>query len=197
MERVGAAGAPAHVRDARASDERLIDTPRLTLEPQCARHAAEMFVVLSDPEIYRFENAPPASPEWLCECFIKLETRRSADGSEAWLNWVLRLRSGEAIGYVQATVDTQGQALIAYVLASPHWGRGLAQEAVQAMVAELAAQWQVHRLLAVFKRGNLRSRRLLEHLGFDAGTAAQRALHEVQDDEDLMQRALAATVAPP
>ena len=83
------------------------------------------------------------------------------------------------------------------MLASPHWGRGLAQEAVQAMVAKLAAQWQVHRLLAVFKRGNLRSRRLLEHLGFDAGTAAQRALHEVQDDEDLMQRALAATVAPP
>ena len=172
-----------------------IDTPRLTLEPQCARHAAEMFVVLSDPEIYRFENAPPASPEWLCECFIKLETRRSADGSEAWLNWVLRLRSGEAIGYVQATVGAQGQALIAYVLASPHWGRGLAQEAVRAMVAELAAQWRVHTLMAVFKRGNLRSRRLLERLGFDAGCAAQRVQFEVEDDEDLMQRVLATNVA--
>ena len=184
------------VRDARASDERVIDTPRLALEPQCARHAAEMFVVLSDAAIYRFENAPPASLEWLRERFIELETRRSADGRDAWLNWVLRLRSGGPIGYVQATVDAQGQALIAYVLASTYWGRGLAHEAVQAMVAELGSAWHVHTLLAVFKRDNLRSRRLLERLGFEAGSPAQRALHEVEDDEDLMQRALAATVAP-
>ena len=187
----------ACVRDARGSDERALTTPRLTLEPQRAGHAAEMFAVLSDPEIYRFENAPPASPAWLHERFTKLETRHSADGSEAWLNWVLRLRSGAPIGYVQATVDAQGQALIAYVLASAHWGQGLALEAVQAMRDELAAAWQVRRLLAVFKRGNLRSRRLLERLGFEAGSAAQRLRLEVGDNEDLMQRALATTVASP
>lgn len=197
MDHVSDAAAPACVREPRASDERVIETPRLALEPQRAGHASEMFAVLSDPEIYRFENEPPVSLEWLHERFTKLETRRSADGSEAWLNWVLRLRSGGPIGYVQATVDAQGRALIAYVLASPHWGQGLAREAVQAMQAELAAAWQVRRLLAVFKRGNLRSRRLLERLGFDAGSAAQRLQFEVEDDEDLMQRELATTVEGP
>lgn len=197
MDHVGGSDAPACVRDARASDERVIATPRLALEPQRAGHAAEMFALLSDAAIYRFENAPPASLAWLHERFSKLETRRSADGREAWLNWVLRLRTGGLIGYVQATVDAQGQALIAYVLASPHWGQGLAHEAVQAMLAELAGAWQVHRLLAVFKRGNLRSRRLLERLGFEAGSAAQRLQFEVEDDEDLMQRALATTVVGP
>jgi len=63
-------------------------------------------------------------------------------------------------------------------------------------VVELATQWQVHTLLAVFKRANLRSRRLLERLGFSAGSAAQCAAHEVGNDEDLMQCRLAATVAP-
>lgn len=44
--------------------------------------------------------------------------------------------------------------------------------------------------------GSLRARRLLERLGFSAGSAAQCAAHEVEDDEDLMQCRLAATVAP-
>ena len=70
----------------------------------------------------------------LRERFAKLETRRSGDGREQWLNWVLRRRSGELIGYVQATVRGDGQAFIAYVLGSAHWGQGLASEAVAAVL---------------------------------------------------------------
>ena len=40
---------------------RPLETPRLVLEPQVAAHADEMFIVLSDPAIYEFENAPPGS----------------------------------------------------------------------------------------------------------------------------------------
>ena len=46
------------------------------------------------------------------------------DGSEHWLNWVLRLASGEAIGYVQATVEPSGRAFVAYVLGKPMVGTG-------------------------------------------------------------------------
>jgi ribosomal-protein-alanine N-acetyltransferase len=35
----------------------------LTLEPQVAAHADAMFVVLSDPAIYAYENQPPKSVE--------------------------------------------------------------------------------------------------------------------------------------
>ena len=97
---------------------RTVLTPRLCLEPQIAAHADEMFAVLSDPAIYEFENAPPASVEWLRQRFTRLETRRSADGSEHWLNWVVRLPSSGLVGYVQATVSAGGNAAIAYELAS-------------------------------------------------------------------------------
>lgn len=167
---------------------RPIETPRLTLEPQCAAHADAMFIVLSDPAIYAYENAPPASLEWLRRRFAALEARRSPDGREQWLNWVLRLRSGELIGYVQATVGAEGRAFIAYELASAHWGRGLAHEAVEAMIDELAAQYDVRTLAAVFKRANTRSRRLLERLGFTPAEVAAEA-----PDEDMMQRELAPT----
>ena len=89
---------------------RVIETPTLTLEPQVAAHADEMFAVLCDPAIYEHESAPPPSIEWLRERYRRLETRCSADGREEWLNWVIRLPSCEPIGYVQATVHADGRA---------------------------------------------------------------------------------------
>jgi [ribosomal protein S5]-alanine N-acetyltransferase len=172
---------------------RALQTPRLQLEPQLALHAQDMFAVLSDPAIYEYENAPPASLEWLRERFTKLETRHSADASEQWLNWVLRQRGGGLIGYVQATVQADGQAFIAYELASAHWGRGLGSEAVAAMIDELEAAYGVHTLLAIFKRPNQRSRRLLDRLGFAAADAASLHGAELEPDEDLMRRQAAAT----
>ena len=171
---------------------RTLETARLTLEPQLAAHAPAMFVVLGDPAIYTFENAPPPSLDWLRERYTKLESRCSADGGEQWLNWVLRLRPGGLIGIVQATVGGDGRAFIAYELASAHWGRGLAREAVAAMIDELDSRYRVHTLVAVFKHANTRSRRLLERLGFTAAPAGSVA---ADDGEDSMQRPLGATVA--
>lgn len=167
---------------------RAIATPRLCLEPQLASHAEAMFVVLSDPAIYTYENAPPASLDWLRERYAKLETRRSADGSEQWLNWVLRLREGGLIGTVQATVEPTANAWIAYEVASAHWGRGLASEAVRAMIDELAAHYRVRRLRAMFKRANLRSLHLLERLHFKPASADDVARCDVPADENLLQR---------
>lgn len=165
---------------------RVIKTASLTLEPQVAAHAEEMFVVLSDPAIYEYENVPPPSLEWLRTRYAKLETRRSADGREQWLNWVIRLRGSELIGYVQATVREDGNAMIAYELASAYWGRGLARQAVVAMIAELCGRYQTRQLWAVLKRENHRSMRLLERLGFSLATPAQVAAHQVEPDEALM-----------
>lgn len=167
---------------------RALQTPRLQLEPQRAHHADEMFAVLADPAIYEYENAPPASLAWLRERFIRLETRHSADGREQWLNWVLRRHDAGLIGYVQATVRADGEAFIAYELASAHWGRGLGREAVAALIDELVAQYGVHTLLAIFKRANQRSRRLLEGLGFGPADAASARRTELDADEDLLQR---------
>ncbi len=161
---------------------------RLTLEPQVASHAEEMFAVLGDPAIYAYENEPPQSLEALRARFTKLESRLSPDGQEHWLNWVIRLPTGELIGYVQATVHADGRAAIAYVLSSPWWGRGLASEAVRAMIGELKARYPVRRLTAVFKRENQRSRRLLERLGFSLASPEEHVPCEVESGEMLMCR---------
>lgn len=180
---------------------RLLHSPRLQLEPQLQAHAQEMFGVLSDPALYRFENQPPASLDWLQERFARLESRLSGDGSEWWLNWVLRLKplptehAGALIGFVQASLhigaDGRPQAWVAYVLASAHWRQGLATEALAAMLDELAGPYGVQRALAVFKRNNLRSAWLLQRLGF--AVPAQSQLPPglaLEGDEDLLVRSL-------
>ena len=167
---------------------RRLETPRRALEPLVAAHAEAMFEVLSDPAIYAFENAPPASLQWLHERYAKLETRLSADGREQWLNWVLRVRGGALIGYVQATIEADASAWIAYESASAFWGRGLAGEAVQAMIDELASHYGVHTLRAMFKRANVRSLRLLQRLQFAPAPDEDAMRFDVPADEALMHR---------
>lgn len=172
---------------------RTLTTARLTLEPQTTAHADAMYAVLCDPALYAYENEPPVSREWLRTRFEKLETRASASGDEQWLNWVIRLPSSDLIGYVQATVAAGGTAYVAYVLSSAHWGRGLAREAVEAMIGELVDCYGVGRLLAVLKRENARSLRLLQRLGFSAAGVGAHAGQQVEPDEVLMYRDEAMT----
>ena len=179
---------------------RTLHSARLRLEPQTALHAPAMFKVLSDPAIYTYENQPPVSLDALTRRFARLEARQSPDGGEQWLNWVLRQRSdGELIGYVQATVQADGRALVAYELASRHWGRGLGSEAVQAMLDELAGSGlaqqvrqvrQVRQALAIFKRPNHRSLALLLRLGFADAAPDHPARGALEPDERLMARSL-------
>lgn len=176
---------------------RIVHAEGLTLEPQVAAHAAEMFAVLSDPAIYEYENAPPQSLQGLRERFAELESRRSPNGREQWLNWVMRLQEGPLIGYVQATVYPGGHAAIAYELGSAWWGRGLARQAVQAMLGELAERFGVRHVSAVLKQENQRSRRLLDRLGFTMASPDEHARREVERDEHLMMRELEGSSSLP
>jgi RimJ/RimL family protein N-acetyltransferase len=166
---------------------RVVETPRLVLEPQTAAHADAMYVVLADPAIYEFENEPPASAAALRERYRKLESGRSPDGTQLWLNWIARLRGdGHAIGYVQATVLADAQALIAYEFGSAWWGRGLAYEATVAAIGELRDRHGVKTAGAVLKRANHRSRALLARLGMRVAEAGEFPHGLAQADESAM-----------
>jgi [ribosomal protein S5]-alanine N-acetyltransferase len=162
----------------------------LVLEPQVASHAAEMFLVLSDPAIYEFENAPPESQAWLERRFTKLESRSSANGSEQWLNWVVQLPSGELTGFVQATVTRESVAYVAYVFASKFWRRGIGSASVGAVLTELAANYAAHTFAAVLKTRNYRSLALLQRLGFTTTIPSGLAPIERESDELVVYKPL-------
>ena len=150
-------------------NEAPIGTERLLLEPLARSHAQEMFPVLSDPAIYEWlDYGAPASVEALRTLYVRLEAGHSPDASEVWLNRLVRLRGGPAIGYVQATIYPAQKTYVGYVLASAHWGRGYATEAMTALLDHLTCEHPTPVTLAVVEVENTRSAALLHRLDFSA-----------------------------
>ncbi len=171
----------------------------LRLEPLTAAHADEMFPLLVDAALYEYmDGEPPASLEALRERYARLESRRSPDGRERWLNWVVRGPDGRAIGFVQATVHEPAgdagpagadpgprSAWVAYVIVNTHRGRGYGTVATAAMIEHLRSTFGVGRLLARVEEANAPSQRLLARLGFRTASAAEAAGLELTATERL------------
>ncbi|MEM9132933.1 MAG: GNAT family N-acetyltransferase [Actinomycetota bacterium] len=136
---------------------------RLLLEPLRVDHAEEMVAVLADTELYAYTGgAPPTLYE--LQARYGAQVRGPADGGEAWRNWVLRERaSGEAVGFVQATIVCD-EAEVAWLVGIPWQGRGLAVEAAQALVATLAADG-IARLQAHIHPEHTASQRVAQAIG--------------------------------
>jgi [ribosomal protein S5]-alanine N-acetyltransferase len=163
-------------------------TERLALEPLVAAHAEPMYELLQDPAIYpHLDWGPPPSLEQLRSVYGQLEARRSPDGAEGWLNWVVKTPDGRCIGYVQATV-TQAACWVAYVLGSAYRGRGYAREATAAMMRHVAGELGTRRFLATVEAANRPSIGLLKALGFRCATPAEAAPHELSGTEELWVR---------
>lgn len=139
------------------------------MRPLAANHADALFPILRDVHLWRFvEQGPPKTLAGLRERYSRLENRRSPDGGELWLNWALERREDDQpVGFVQATVPiSRSHADIAYVLGRSFWGRGLATDAVGAMLDFLRSELHVHTVRASVDSRNLASVRLLERLAF-------------------------------
>jgi RimJ/RimL family protein N-acetyltransferase len=116
-----------------------IVTPRLDLVPLEVAHAAEMAVVLSDPDLHTFIGGEPATADQLRVRYQRM-TAGPPDPAVSWLNWVISLRSEHNLtGYVQATVSGR-EAEIAWVVGTPWQGRGIATEAARGLVGWLGTQ---------------------------------------------------------
>lgn len=100
-----------------------------------------MVPVLADPDLYSFTGGlAPSLDELRCR-YAAQTVGESAEGSQWWLNWVVRhRRSGHALGFVQATVEERESGLVAdlaWVIGRQHQGHGFASEASEAMIGWL------------------------------------------------------------
>ena len=162
----------------------LIESATLRLEPLVAAHADEMFGPMSAAAIYAYiPEQPPVSVAALRQRYQQLERGQSASGRERWLNWIVRLGSGQCAGYVQATIHPASTADFAFVFAPEHWGRGVAFEACRAAIPSLAGDFGVRALFATVDPRNLRSVSLLQRLGFEEALAKAYPHGEVEPDD--------------
>jgi len=166
-----------------------ITAAELVLQPLTVADADTMFGVLSDPQVYRYlDYGAPPSVEHLRDVYAKLARRKSPDGSQLWLNWVVRQPGATPMGYVQATVSPPGTAWVAYVLSSKYWGRGYARMATQAMIEHLGNAYGTTQYLATVEALNRRSIGLLERLSFRRATSQEAQDHDLSATERLFVR---------
>ena len=170
--------------------EAVLRTRRLDLEPLAERHADELWAPLADPRLYaHLPQDPPQSLAALRERFALLSQRRSPDGDQLWLNWVMRERSdGGSRGRLQATVTADARAWIAYEVFPPFWGRGFAIEGGRRVIEWLIDELGVRELVAEVDSLNAASLKLLQRLGFERASfreAADRFKGRVSDEWTL------------
>jgi RimJ/RimL family protein N-acetyltransferase len=124
---------------------------RLALEPLRVEHADEMAPLLDDPALHTFIGGKPASLQELRTRYAQQVVGRPPDGSQRWLNWIVRRRDdGQAVGFVQATISEQTGDLtadVAWVVAVSQQRSGYAREAAQLMTDWLRQQ-HVHLVVA-------------------------------------------------
>lgn len=148
---------------------RVLDTARLGLEPLSEAHAPEMVPVLSAPELTRYIGGEPPTEQELRAQYARQAVGQSPSGEQGWLNWIVRSRaSGDAVGYVQATVADESRiriAELAWVIAPEAQGEGLATEAAGAVL-----EWLREAGIAEFRANihphNLASQAVARKLGF-------------------------------
>ena len=149
--------------------EARLETARLFLEPILAAHALRLNEQLQEERLYRFiPQDPPASPQALEDRYGFLSARRSPDGREAWLNWAVReKRSGDYVGTLEATVEEDPVAFVAYMVFVPYQRRGIAAEACGRLVEHLFEDYRVSVVTAEIDTRNVASITLVETLGFE------------------------------
>jgi RimJ/RimL family protein N-acetyltransferase len=130
-------------------------------------HAVEMHALQSDPDLYTFVPHNPLSLEDLEIRYEKWQARRSPLGNELWLNWIARdKKSGEAVGHIQAGVQTDSSATIAYTIGKEFQKQGFAFEALESLIAWLKTQLGSKKINAWVDTRNTASIELLKKLQF-------------------------------
>ena len=147
--------------------ESVTTTARLDVRKLVEQDAETMYRYRSHPEICRYQSWEPESLDEVRE-FVRRQAAVELGPPGTWFQLGLYLReTGELVGDVgiQVLGDEPRQAEIGITLAPEHHGRGLATEALRAVLGELFERRGMHRVFGSVDPDNAASIALLERIG--------------------------------
>lgn len=151
--------ATADPAGAAPDDTPILTSARLRLRPLVAGDADALHPAYADAELMRWwSHAPHADLAQTRAWF--------AEEDDDWRHWAITLAGDDtAIGFVAVGERRPKVSEIGYLLTRPHWGKGIAEEALTLAIDQLFAEGY-RRVFADTDPDNVYSRRLLERLGF-------------------------------
>lgn len=138
------------------------------MTPVTVENAGTLWNVLQQPDLRTFQDLPSVG----ARAFAELVRKRPTDlhpGATGRFEWLINLhRVRKPVGWVSLRITERDctNAEIGYSIVRDFRGRGIAREAVQAMLDEAFVQAGLQRINAYCVPENAASRRVLSSLGF-------------------------------
>jgi RimJ/RimL family protein N-acetyltransferase len=154
-----------------------LETPRLWLRWPRICDAASLHKICSQWEVARYTaRIPHPYPPGSAERFIYAARQANASGRDLTLVMTSPKGKCDAIGSVSLESRGADRLALGYVLAPEAWGKGLATEAVEAMIGAAFGLTPAVEILASVRVENEASKAVLEKCGFALlGTGLQGA----------------------
>lgn len=144
-----------------------LTTERLRLRALCADDAPDLLALYADPEVMRHWIHAPWTEMAQAHAAIDEAGRDLASGSA--LQLAIVVRPGERLAGSCALYDIAPEhrrATLGYLLAAPHWGQGLAREALGVLLGHGFTALGLERIEAEVTPHNVASQSVLARLGF-------------------------------
>ncbi len=145
-----------------------LTTDRLRLDPVRIENARALWAVLQQPSLREFQDIPRTSFEEF-ERQVRARPTSLAGRLVGRFEWLILERSSmAAAGWVSLRVHDRspGSGEIGYSLLEAFRGRGYATEALRGVLDETFRQSELNELHAACVPANLRSRAVLDRVGF-------------------------------
>lgn len=154
-----------------SEEMRTIETSRLRLIPVTARNSGTLWELLQQPDLRTYQDLPAAGRK----AFGQMVAARPTDlwaGSTGRFEWLVQFaHSSASAGWVSLRIHDRKEAAaeIGYSILREFRGKGVATEAVRALLAQAFDVAGVARVQAFCVPANEPSRRLLKRLKFSDG----------------------------
>ncbi len=157
-------------------------TPRLALRPPTAADAEDLLVYRSIPEVCRYVPFEPMDAAEVRRRIDEVWTRHQLTDEGQHVTLAMELTDGEHAGRVVGDVvlmwhsREHGAGEVGWMLSPDFGGRGLASEAVRALLDVAFGVVGLHRVVARIDARNAASARLAERVGM------RREAHLVENE---------------
>ena len=145
----------------------IIETSRLILREVKEEDAKDMFQYLSDKDVVKHMGLAPF--ETVNDVWDEVRWYKSIYEEGTGIRWGITLKdSGKVIGSCGFLnmLTKHYRAEVGYELNKDYWGKGIASEALEAVVKHGYQHFQLERIEALIEPTNHPSQKLVEKLGF-------------------------------
>ena len=162
--RLNGRGKCGMIKKTKGMNGMMFETERLVLRPWCEEDAADLYQHANDPEV-----GPPAG--WPVHTSVENSREIIRNVLSAKDTFAVCLKeTGKAIGSVglhrNDIAEADDEYELGYWLGKPFWGQGIIPEASREMLRYAFADLNMARVWCGHYDGNVKSRRVMEKLGF-------------------------------